>query len=58
MPEKWMRPDEVADHIGISVKTLANWRVFGDGPDFVKVGRLVRYEPSAVDAWQRAQVER
>ena len=26
-------------------------RVAGDGPPYVKVGRLVRYQPSAVDAW-------
>jgi predicted DNA-binding transcriptional regulator AlpA len=26
-------------------------RVAGDGPPYVKVGRMVRYRPSAVDTW-------
>ena len=26
-------------------------RVAGDGPPYVKIGKLVRYQPSVVDAW-------
>jgi predicted DNA-binding transcriptional regulator AlpA len=45
------RPDEVADHLGVSVKTLAQWRWQGAGPAWVKVGSHVRYEWDAVDAY-------
>jgi hypothetical protein len=30
-------------------------RVAGDGPPYVKVGRLVRYIPRAVDTWLSSQ---
>jgi predicted DNA-binding transcriptional regulator AlpA len=43
---------EVAAALGdVSEKTLANWRSLGTGPAYVKVGRLVRYQWSAVDTW-------
>jgi len=58
MPEKWMRPADAAEHLGLAVQTLANWRVLGKGPAYLRVGRLVRYEPSAVDEWQQAQTLR
>ncbi len=37
--------------VGCVVSTLQKWRVRGDGPPFVKVGRLVRYRPEDVEAW-------
>jgi hypothetical protein len=39
---------QVADILGISVKTLRNWRVSGGPLPFVKISRAVRYEPEAV----------
>jgi hypothetical protein len=35
----------------LSIRTLEMWRSNGDGPEFVKVGRLVRYEQSALEQW-------
>lgn len=32
--------------------TLANWRVQGKGPSFVKVGKAVLYPVSAVEAFE------
>jgi hypothetical protein len=31
--------------------TLEIWRVQGRGPKYIKVGRLVRYRESDLDAW-------
>jgi len=42
---------QVADHCGISRRTLEFWRSYGKGPKFLKVGRLVRYAKQDVDAW-------
>ena len=42
---------EQAQRWGISPKTLANQRWRGDGPPYVKLGRLVRYDPAKTDAW-------
>lgn len=47
-------PAEVADHLGISEKTLAQWRWQQIGPAFTKVGGRVRYRWEAVDAYVAA----
>lgn len=54
-----LTPEEVAQRLRVSVLTLANWRSAGRGPAFVKVGRTVRYEESAIEAYLKQQtVER
>ena len=36
-----------------SERTLERWRATGCGPEFIKVGHLVRYRQSALDRWLR-----
>jgi excisionase family DNA binding protein len=43
--------EQVAALLGLRPNTLAQWRVSGEGPMFVKIGRRVRYRASDVDAW-------
>lgn len=52
--QKLLRPDEVAELLGVTPHTLAVWRC-EDRYDFryVKVGRLVRYEVKEVEAFIR-----
>lgn len=38
--------------IGMAEKTLENMRSRGDGPPFLKIGRLVRYDPRDLEAWK------
>ena len=40
-----------AAFLGCSPWSLCEWRVTGDGPRFVRVGRLVRYTPAALAEW-------
>jgi predicted DNA-binding transcriptional regulator AlpA len=40
-----------ARHIGATESFLRKHERLGDGPKFYKVGRLVRYRLSDVDAW-------
>jgi predicted DNA-binding transcriptional regulator AlpA len=47
---------QVAASLGLSVKTLRTWRWRGNGPQFLKVGRLVRYRSSDILAWQERQL--
>lgn len=49
----FLTPAAVADALGLTVKTLANWRSNGEGPSFVKIGSRVRYEAEAFEAWKR-----
>lgn len=48
-----MTEREVAEILGICHRTLQGWRCKGTGPLFVRVGRRVRYEPAALQAWLR-----
>ena len=40
-----------AELLGVSPRTLEGMRLSGGGPPFVKVGRLVRYRPEALERW-------
>ncbi|MCW5976676.1 MAG: helix-turn-helix domain-containing protein [Bryobacteraceae bacterium] len=57
-PQRLLNEHEVANSCSISVLTLRKWRSQKRGPQFVKIGALVRYRPEDVDAWiaeQKAQ---
>jgi hypothetical protein len=47
--------EQVAKMIGVKVSALQKWRVLGRGPDFIKVGGLVRYEVDALKAWLKSR---
>ncbi|MGW6277074.1 helix-turn-helix domain-containing protein [Kribbella sp. NPDC055071] len=42
---------DVADYLQISVKTIYKWRLTGDGPVGVRIGKHLRYDPVDVVAW-------
>ncbi|NQW89643.1 helix-turn-helix domain-containing protein [Curtobacterium sp. VKM Ac-2861] len=42
---------DVAALLGVSPKTLANWRSAGIGPSYFKVGGRVRYDQAVILAW-------
>ena len=48
----------VAKQLHCETKTLQAWRCRGGGPEFVKVGRLVRYRPESVLEWIAARTVR
>jgi hypothetical protein len=51
--QRQLRTPEAAGQYlgGVATTTLAKWRVYGTGPEFVKVGRFIFYEQSALDAF-------
>ena len=53
-------PSELAEHIGRSVGTLANWRSQGRGPDYISngPGSPVRYRWSDVEKWLKQQTRK
>jgi predicted DNA-binding transcriptional regulator AlpA len=57
-PEQLASTAEVANVLGIPGKTLVEWRSRGIGPDYLKVGRYVRYRWSAVNAWLATREQR
>ena len=42
---------EAANMLGCSVALLRKWRSCGEGPAFVKIGRLVRYRREDIDVF-------
>jgi predicted DNA-binding transcriptional regulator AlpA len=51
-PDSILKPDEAAEMLRITPRTLADWRYRGCGPRFVRYsGRAVRYRLRDVDAW-------
>jgi excisionase family DNA binding protein len=47
---------QAAAYLNIGVKTLQNWRWRGEGPRFVRVGRLMRYRPEDLRAFVAAHL--
>ena len=43
-----MTEKDVAGLICITTRALQNWRLRGGGPEYVKIGRSVRYQRSDV----------
>ena len=50
-----MTPAEVAEYLQVPEATVGKWRYIGAGPDYMHVGRHVRYRRSAVDRWLDSQ---
>lgn len=50
----WLTPTEAAAYLKAKVKTLAAWRLKGKGPDYCKVGGLVRYNKATLDQWLKS----
>jgi excisionase family DNA binding protein len=47
----YLTSEQVADMIGLSNETLAQWRSQGRGIPYLKMGRAVRYDPADVQAY-------
>ena len=50
MPEL-ISSEKASEVLGIRPQTLACWRLYGRGPAFVKVGRLVKYDLKTLNEW-------
>ncbi|MEV8267357.1 DNA-binding protein [Microbacterium sp. NPDC076911] len=44
-------PDTLADRLSVTRRVIDEWRITGRGPAFIRVGRVPRYRPEAVDTW-------
>ena len=51
IPATWLKPDELAAQLRVTVQHLASMRFEGRGPRFHKIGAAVRYRQSDVDLW-------
>lgn len=49
-----LEPEQAAQALGVSPRTLANWRCLGIGPAYVCVGRARRYRAADLSSWADA----
>jgi excisionase family DNA binding protein len=46
--------EEVSKRLHVSLASIRRWRLERRGPQFIKVGSLVRYRPEDVESWLAA----
>jgi predicted DNA-binding transcriptional regulator AlpA len=50
-----LRTPAAAEYLGFAESTLEKKRVAGDGPPFIKLGRMIVYDTRDLDAWLAAR---
>ena len=46
-----LKPKQAAAYLGSSVSALSQYRALGIGPEYFKIGKMVRYRISDIDKW-------
>ena len=49
---------EAAEFLKISRHTLEAWRCKGEGPPFMRAGRLARYDKEELERWLKSRTEK
>jgi len=49
-----LRTDRAAAYLGLSTSTLEKLRLTGGGPEYIKLGRTVVYDPASLDEFVAA----
>ncbi|MFE1204116.1 helix-turn-helix transcriptional regulator [Streptomyces sp. NPDC058762] len=59
LPDRYLTPEDLVTMFSLpSVETVYAWRRKRIGPPAIRVGKYLRYDPSAVHAWAHEQTER
>lgn len=51
LPQTLLTETEVSKQLRVSLAALRKWRVMKKGPQFLKIGSLVRYRQADIDQW-------
>ena len=57
-PSNLLTTNEAAKYVRLSPRTLERYRVTGEGPRFLKIGRLVFYLQTALDDWLKTKARK
>lgn len=52
---KMLGPRQAAHKLGVSTRTLDDWRRFHKGPPYIVLEKQIRYEEAALDAWLKSK---
>jgi len=55
---RMLRTSDAAHYTGLSASTLNKLRLTGGGPQYIKLGKVVVYDPHCLDAWLAAHRRR
>lgn len=53
--EQLLTARQAAECLQVTQNVMAKWRLRGGGPEYVKLGSLVRYSPEALRAYVEAR---
>lgn len=56
MSNPLMHTVEAAQYLSLSKPTLERFRLTGEGPPYLKLGKAVRYRRTELDAWLESQL--
>jgi excisionase family DNA binding protein len=51
LPDRYLTPDDVAMLLTVPLETVYQWRKKHTGPPGFRVGKHLRYDPTAVHNW-------
>ncbi|MCM1950615.1 helix-turn-helix domain-containing protein [Streptomyces sp. G2] len=55
LPDRYLTPEDIAAMFSVPIETVYRWRKQRTGPPGFRVGRHVRYDPTAVHTWVQQQ---
>ncbi|MEV5675399.1 helix-turn-helix domain-containing protein [Streptomyces sp. NPDC052179] len=58
LPDHYLTPEDLAALLTVPIETLYHWRKRRTGPTGFRVGRHLRYDPTAVRDWINQQTTR
>jgi len=54
--DQYLSPAELAVRYDVPIETVYGWNKTGRGPQFLRIGRHVRYRVTDVLAWEKSRV--
>lgn len=51
-----LSPQQLAERYGVPLETVYGWNKTGSGPDYIRVGRHVRYRLQEIDKWEKSRL--
>lgn len=57
-PTRLLSVKDLADVLQVPVTTVYEWRYRGEGPEAIRVGKYVRFDPDDVARWVASRRER
>jgi excisionase family DNA binding protein len=51
----WVGPEQLAEELGVPLRTIYAWRSTGKGPRAARFGKHLRFARADIDAWTEQQ---